>query len=661
MGLTLVEKIAARHADGLAVGKVVRAGDFVSIRPRHVMTHDNTGAVIPKFKQIGATKIADPAQPGFAIDHDIQNVTPKNLEKYAKIEAFAGEHGVDFYPAGTGISHQVMVEQGYVVPGALVVASDSHSNLYGAAAALGTPVVRTDAASIWATGVTWWQVPKVAKVVLKGNLSPGVTGKDVIIALCGLFNKDEVLNNAVEFMGDGVTNLPMSARMTIANMTTEWGALAGVFPFDEETVTYLRSRVAEFRNPKRPGTRGPKSRSGYTKADIDSWWKNRSDFSADADADYAIELELDLATVVPHVSGPNEVKTMVSLPEMERKRVPIQKAYLLSCVNARFEDLHDAAEVIRTRGGHVAQGVEFYLAPASAEVQARSESNGDWQTLLGAGAIPLPPGCGACIGLGRGLVQQGETAISATNRNFKGRMGDREAFVYLASPAVVAASALAGFICAPKNFAERTAGTAVRRPEQKRRSAGSVKIMEGFPSSVCGRVLFIDKDNLNTDGIYAGKHTYRDDMTPEQMAAVTFENYDPKFNELYQSGDVVVAGFNFGTGSSREQAATALKFKGIPCVIAGSFSETYKRNAFNNGFVVFECPEMVTHLRTTLTNGEPTTVGSEISVDYASSVLTIDGTAFPFPPLSPAAQELIVAGGAEKLVASLLRRGSAGE
>ena len=160
MGLTLVEKIAARHADGLAPGAVVRAGDFVSIRPRHVMTHDNTGAVIPKFKQIGATEIADPAQPVFAIDHDIQNVTPKNLEKYAKIEAFAREHGIDFYPAGTGISHQVMVEQGYVVPGALVVASDSHSNLYGAAAALGTPVVRTDAASIWATGVTWWQVPK---------------------------------------------------------------------------------------------------------------------------------------------------------------------------------------------------------------------------------------------------------------------------------------------------------------------------------------------------------------------------------------------------------------------------------------------------------------------------------------------------------------------
>src|SRR6476660_6505524 len=483
MGLTLVEKIAARHADGLAPGAIVRAGDFVSIRPRHVMTHDNTGAVIPKFKQIGATAIADPAQPVFAIDHDIQNVTPKNLEKYAKIEAFAGEHGVDFYPAGTGISHQVMVEQGYVVPGALVVASDSHSNLYGAAAALGTPVVRTDAASIWATGVTWWQVPKVAKVLLKGNLSPGVAGKDVIIALCGLFNKDEVLNHAVEFLGDGVANLPMSARMTIANMTTEWGALAGVFPFDEVTVNYLRSRVPEFTNPKRPGIRGAKSRSGYTNADIEKWRKNRSEFSADPDAGYAIELELDLATVVPHVSGPNEVKTMVSLPEMERKHVSIQKAYLLSCVNARFEDLHDAAEVVRARGGRVADGVEFYLAPASAEVQARSQSNGDWQTLIDAGAIALPPGCGACIGLGRGLVQKGETAISSTNRNFKGRMGDQDALVYLGSPAVVAASALAGFICASQSFAEKPAGTTTRRPQKKPRPAASVRIMSGFPPS----------------------------------------------------------------------------------------------------------------------------------------------------------------------------------
>ncbi|MSR29163.1 MAG: homoaconitase [Phycisphaerales bacterium] len=655
MGLTLVEKIASVHADGIARGAELRAGDFVSIRPRHVMTHDNTGAVIPKFKQIGATRIADPAQPVFAIDHDIQNLSAENLGKYAKIQAFAREHGIDFYPAGTGISHQVMVEQGYVVPGALVVGSDSHSNLYGAVAALGTPVVRTDAASIWATGITWWQVPQVARVLLRGRLSPGVTGKDVIIALCGLFNQDEVLNHAVEFVGDGAASLSMDERMTIANMTTEWGALAGIFPFDEVTVAYLRSRIPAFASDRRPGTRGALSRSGYTASDIDKWWRNRAAFAPDAEAHYAIELELELASVVPHVSGPNDVKTMVSLPDMEVRRVAVQKAYLLSCVNARLSDIHDAADVVRAKGGRVAPGVEFYLAAASAEVQAKAEASGDWKALVGAGAIALPPGCGTCIGLGRGLVGKGETAISATNRNFKGRMGDPDAKVYLASPAVVTASALAGYICAPEPFANKTAGTAIRRAKSRATPAGTVTVIAGFPARVEGRILFLDKDNLNTDGIYAGKHTYRDDLTKAQMAEVTFENYDPGFNALYKTGDIVVGGLNFGSGSSREQAATALKFKGIPCVIAASFSETYKRNAFNNGFVVFECPELVAHLRATLTKGALTAIAPAAMIDYTTSMLRIAGAEFTFPPLSPAAQELIVAGGAEALIAARLR------
>jgi homoaconitate hydratase len=260
MSQSLVEKIATRYAVGLAASQLVRSGDFITIKPKHVMTHDNTGAVIPKFKQIGATRIFDSAQPVFAIDHDIQNITPENLGKYAKIDAFAREQGIDFYPAGTGISHQVMVEQGYVTPGSLVVGSDSHSNLYGAAAALGTPVVRTDAASIWATGVTWWQVPPIARVTLCGALKPGVVGKDVIIALCGLFNQDEVLNHAVEFHGEGVRSLSMDQRMSIANMTTEWGALAGVFPFDEVLRDYLFERADYFAKGIRPGRRGPNSR-----------------------------------------------------------------------------------------------------------------------------------------------------------------------------------------------------------------------------------------------------------------------------------------------------------------------------------------------------------------------------------------------------------------
>jgi len=307
-------------------------------------------------------------------------------------------------------------------------------------------------------------------------------------------------------------------------------------------------------------------------------------------------------------------------------------------------------------------------------VQARAERDGVWGALLEAGAIELPPGCGTCIGLGRGTIRAGEVGISATNRNFEGRMGDRNGLVYLGSPAVVAASAVAGYICAPARFTQTRARTAISRPAHAAPAAPGtpVRVIEGFPSVVRGRLLFLDKDNLNTDGIYAGKHTYNDDMTPEQMAAVTFENYDPRFNDLYQRGDVVVSGLNFGTGSSREQAATALKHKGVPCVIAASFSETYKRNAFNNGFVVFECPELVAFLRSGESRvagagraGEPggapgrekTVVAGDVEIDYPRSVVRFGGREFAFPALSPVAQELVVAGGAENVVRRRLAGG----
>jgi len=678
-GLTLVEKIATRHAVGLAEGSAVRSGDFITIRPKHVMTHDNTGAVIPKFKEMirntrlgetGNPSIHDPRQPVFAIDHDIQNKTPENLGKYAKIEQFAREHQIDFYPAGTGISHQVMVEQGYVTPGSMVVGSDSHSNLYGALCCLGTPVVRTDAAGIWATGVTWWQCPPVARVVLTGRLRAGVVGKDVIVALCGLFNKDEVLNHAVEFHGEGIGSLSIDQRMSIANMTTEWGALVGLFPFDEVTRDYLYSRADSFAKDGgrlRPGTRGPDSLGVYTRADIDRWWSERAALTPDAGAAYAVELELDLATIVPHVSGPNDVKTMTSLPEIEARHVKIDKAWLMSCVNARYEDLAAAAMIVK--GKKVAAGVEFYLAAASAETQARAERDGHWASLLEAGAVPLPPGCGTCIGLGAGTIKAGEVGISATNRNFEGRMGDRAGLVYLGSPAVVAASAVAGYICAPTRHERSTPRISIRAREAgsgARVSAGerAASVIEGFPAAVKGRLWFMDRDNLNTDGIYAGKHTYNDKLTPAEMAAVIFENYDPEFRAQAAVGDIVVGGLNFGTGSSREQAATALKHFGIQCVIAASFSETYKRNAFNNGFVVFECPELVAWLRSSVTgaaagasvNPKSRLVG-DIEIDYQRTTALLQNKSFAFPPLSPVAQELVVAGGAEEVVRRRLAAG----
>ncbi len=663
MEQTLVEKIAQRFAVGLPEGRTVRSGDYLSIRPAHVMTHDNTAAVIPKFEKMGATQILDSAQPVFTLDHDIQNTTPENLGKYAKIEAFAKKQGVAFYPAGRGIGHQVMVEEGYVLPGSLVVASDSHSNLYGGMAALGTPVVRTDAAAIWATGRTWWQVPEVVRVRFSGELRAGVVGKDVIVVLCGVFNQDEVLNCCVEFTGPAVAGLSMEERLTISNMTTEWGALAGVFPYDEVTRQYLLARAEYF---EQRGDRAPRITAELVRK-LDA-----VALQADEDAFYAKELAFDLSAITPFISGPNTVKTITALPELEQQGLKIDKAYLMSCVNARLQDFEAAAEVVR--GRRVADHVEFYLAAASAEVEREAKQRGLWKTLVEAGAIELPPGCGACIGLGRGTLEAGEVGISATNRNFKGRMGSREALVYLASPAVVAASAIAGKIASPQSLEDKEprasalanatqAGESLQRAAScrvnKRPSAdaAAVQILPGFPKRIEGELLLVLQDNLNTDGIYSKDYTYKEGMTPEQMAAVAMENYDPNFQIIAKEGDILVGGYNFGSGSSREQAATALKYRGVAMIIAGSFSQTYKRNAFNNGYICIECPDLVDDLKAAYANDSAATirVGGVGTVDFSESRIEFGGKQHRFSPLGEIAQELVVKGGFEAVIGEQLR------
>jgi homoaconitate hydratase len=642
MGNTIVEKIAKAYSTE-GPSRPLRAGDFVSIRPRHVMTHDNTSAVIKKFKAIGAKRIHNHQQPVFALDHDVQNKSDDNLRKYQAIEAFAREQHIDFYPAGTGIGHQIMVERGYVVPGSFVVASDSHSNMYGALGAIGTPVVRTDAAAIWATGEFWWQVPRTIRVELKGKLRPGVSGKDVIIALCGLYNKEEVLNAAVEFSGPGVESLSMDARLTIANMTTEWGALVGWFPCDIVTIAYMR-QVLE--RAKADG------RQRVTENDIERWVCCA--VRPDADADYAGWITLDLGEVTPHVSGPDTVQVMSSVAEIKPKKVAIHRAYLISCTNSRMEDLEAAARVLE--GKKVAGSVKFYLAAASKSVQEEAKRRGVWQKIVSAGAIELPPSCGPCIGLGTGLLEPGEVGISATNRNFKGRMGSKEAQCYLASPAVVAASAVAGYITTPNGAEAKEITHDFVAAELPELAIEKVKIMDGFPERVKGRLVFLPKDNLNTDGIYAGAYTYREDMTTEMMAKVVFDNYDAALAANLKAGDVVVGGFNFGTGSSREQAVTALKAAGIPLVIAGSFSQTYLRNAFNNGFLCIEVPALVKKLRTSFADSQEKSVipGDEIEIDFGHGSLRYAGTTYSFPALGSVPQSLVVAGGIENLVTKKL-------
>ena len=645
MPQTIVEKIAQAH---LAAGpkRPLRPGDFVSIRPYHVMTHDNTSAVMSKFKAIGVKRICDPKQPVFALDHDIQNHDEANLKKYRAIETFASQHGIEFYPAGSGIGHQIMVERGYVLPGTFVVASDSHSNMYGALGAVGTPIVRTDAASVWSTGEFWWQIPRTIQVVLDGELRAGVSGKDVIIALCGIYNHDEALNAAIEFCGPGVSSLSMDARFSICNMSTEWGPIAAWFPVDEVTIRYLRS------------VRRHLDDSGinrFSESDIDRW--ENAPPAPDPDAPYAARIVLNLSQIVPYVSGPDTVQTMHSLPEIENRKVTIQKAYLLSCVNSRLDDLQAAASVLR--GNRVASSVKFYVGAASAWIQKEAESRGIWKTLLDAGVIPLPPSCGPCIGLGTGLLEKGEVGISATNRNFKGRMGSRDAQCYLANPEVVAASAIAGYIKGPREFPDHAPTRCYEQFPLHSSAAERTEILPGFPEVAHGRMVFMPSDNVNTDAIYGKDYTYRDDMTPAMMARVIMENYDPQFSGRTHSGDIIVGGFNFGTGSSREQAVTCLKAKGIPLVVAGSFSQTYLRNAYNNGFLCIEVPEFVKRLReqfaVEIAAQEKTIIpGDTVAIDFASSTLTWKKEKFTFPALGTVPQELVVAGGVENVVAMKL-------
>ena len=296
--------------------------------------------------------------------------------------------------------------KGYAWPGTVTVASDSHSNMYGGVGCLGTPIVRTDAASIWATGRTWWQIPPIVKLNFTGVLPVGVTGKDVIVALCGLFNNDEVLNHAIEFTGSEQTmrSLPIDDRLTIANMTTEWGALSGLFPIDSVLQSWLRYKATTSTMfPSRGG-----SEPRFSHARIDDLIQNQ--LVADKGATYAKSFYLNLSTLAPYVSGPNSVKVATPVRDLEPQHIKLNKAYLVSCTNSRASDFAAAARVFKDAAASsnntipkIASGVEFYIAAASLPEQEVAEEAGDWQALLAAGAKPLPAGCGPCIGLGTGM------------------------------------------------------------------------------------------------------------------------------------------------------------------------------------------------------------------------------------------------------------------
>jgi homoaconitate hydratase len=383
---------------------------------------------------------------------------------------------------------------------------------------------------------------------------------------------------------------------------------------------------------------------------------------ADPGAAYAKQLYLNLSTLSPYISGPNSVKVSTPLSELAPQKIKVDRAYIVSCTNSRASDIAAAAKVFKdaaeANGGKVpkvADGVKLYIAAASAREQEIAEDAGDWQILLEAGSIPLPASCGPCIGLGTGLLEDGEVGISASNRNFKGRMGSRDALAYLASPEVVAASALSGVISGtdefviPENYTGVDLGYGNGSPatfetqlnnaveqldsliDRIQSSAGAddtakstTKILPGFPEKITGEIVFCDADNLDTDNIYPGKYTYQDDITVEGMAQVCMSNYDPDFGQSAKPGDILVSGFNFGCGSSREQAATAILAKKIPLVVSGSFGNIFSRNSINNGLLGLEVPRLVERLRATFGEKMPTRrTGWTLTWDVARSVVQV--------------------------------------
>ncbi len=651
MPYNTIEKIIRAHVSENEA-KNISVGDYVAVKPKHVMTHDNTAEVIVKFKTLKAGKIYDTTRPVIVLDHASPAPNEKLATSQKEIREFLKTNGIkNFYDVNRGVCHQVLPEEGFVLPGSLILGSDSHTTTYGAFNALGIPVVRTDATVLWATGKTWLQVPKTIKVILKGKLQECVMGKDIILHIIGKLGADYAINKAVEYHGDAIAQLSISDRMTIANMTVEMGGIAGVFPYDNRTDEWFNS------NEK------------IEKSKKISLRKIAENFKPDEDAKYSEEITFDLTGLVPQVASPHSLENVT--PVIEVAGIKIDQGVIGTCTNGRLEDIEIAAKILKDK--KISKDVRLIIIPASNEIYQKAIQKGYIETLVSAGAVICNPNCGPCLGQHQGILAPGEVVISTSNRNFQGRMGSRDSRIYLANPATVAASAINGEIT---SSVEEYNGKIFKKPSEpvikkyeKKTKTRSPLAKVGHPlmshlkgesspqrmtkkekmhsalKSIIGRVVLIPEDNINTDGIYAGKHTYVS-KTREEMAKVAMENYDPEFVKKIKPNDILVSGNNFGCGSSREQAVTCLQANGVRAVIAKSFSDTYYRNAINNGFLIIECPEFVEKIKSEFNKKERTiTTEKNAEMDFENSSIIFDGKRYAFVSIPRLMQEIILKGG----------------
>ncbi len=415
-GKTIAEKIFSAHS-----GTDAYAGDIVVADVDFVMGQDGTTPLaIRALENMGVDRVFDPAKVAVVMDHSSPSPIEGVSALHTMMREFGKKTGAKVYDVGCGVCHQLIPEAGHVVPGDLMVGCDSHTCTYGAVNVFSTGVGSTDGAAAMASGKLWFKVPDTMKVTYSGELQPGVFSKDLILALAGAIGVDGATYMALEFHGPVVDALSVDARMTISNMAIEVGAKAGLMRADATTLTWYEGR----------GSRAPQP------------------VDPDADAVYAEEITLDASAIGPQIAKPHAVGNVSAIEEVAG--TPIAQGFIGTCTNGRLEDLGIAAAILR--GRHVHPDVRLIVAPASKQIFLDAMEVGYIRDLVEAGAVLVAPGCGPCVGTHNGVPSDGENVISTANRNFKGRMGNSNAFIYLGSPATVAASCVEGVITDPRKY-----------------------------------------------------------------------------------------------------------------------------------------------------------------------------------------------------------------
>ena len=426
MPYTFAEKILAKNA-GLAS---VKPGQVIDATPDVALSHDNTAAIAEIFYGLGLERVKHPERLAITLDHAVPPPTTKHAQNHAEVRRFVAKQGVqNFFEVGRGICHQVLCEEGLIYPGLLLLGADSHSTHYGALGAFGAGVGRSEVAAIWATGQLWLRVPESLKISLAGRFKPWVTSKDIALFMIGQLGADGGLYASVEFHGEAVAAMSMESRFVLPNMMAEMGAKNAWVMQDAVTFEWLEAQAGAEAQVKRQ-----------------RWEAISRELAPDPGATYLAEYHFDASALEPQVACPHRVDAVQPLSQVAGTKV--QQAFIGTCTNGRLEDLAVAAAVVK--GKRVAAGTRLLVIPASSQVYLEALQAGYVETLLMAGAHFGTPGCGPCMGNHMGVPAPGEVTISSANRNFQGRMGTRDSEIYLASPAVVAASAIAGQIAGPE-------------------------------------------------------------------------------------------------------------------------------------------------------------------------------------------------------------------